>query len=170
MCRDSINLPSFLTFSTRSQWKSDSKIHQQGNVNTSICHLSKGDVFAKIGAFKEKCEPIPNPGEKRGREEKEESGAVKARLPLMFEEYKEPKDRRKGINRYILCNVGEEEICVCHVRVCVWVCVVCVCLCVVCPFSALSDGDSEFFQHTDAFLLVLLPGQPEVVLVLHDVS
>lgn len=47
---------------------------------------------------------------------------------------------------------------------------VCVCVCVVCPFSALSDGDSEFFQHADSFLLVLLPGQPEVVLVLHDVG
>lgn len=98
---------------------------------------------------------------------------MKARLPLMFEEHQEPKDRRKGINRYILCNVGEEKMCVCHVRVCVCLCVCvffCLCVCVVCPSSALSDGDSEFFQHADAFLLVLLPGQPEVVLVLHDVS
>lgn len=39
-----------------------------------------------------------------------------------------------------------------------------------CPSSALSDGDSEFFQHADSFFLVLLPGQPEVVLVLHDVG
>lgn len=46
---------------------------------------------------------------------------------------------------------------------------ICMCVCVVCLISALSDGDSEFFQHTDSFLLVLFPGQPEVVLVLHDV-
>lgn len=57
------------------------------------------------------------------------------------------------------------ETCACCVRVCI-----CICVCVVCSFSALSDGDSEFFQHTDSFLLVLLPGQPEVVLVLHDVG
>lgn len=44
-----------------------------------------------------------------------------------------------------------------------------VCGCSVRP-GALSDGDSEFFQHADSFLLVLLPGQPEVVLVLHDVG
>ncbi len=50
---------------------------------------------------------------------------------------------------------------------CVYVCVF---VCAVCPSSALSDGDSEFFQHADSFLLVLLPGQPEVVLVLHDVG
>lgn len=44
-----------------------------------------------------------------------------------------------------------------------------VCVCV-CPSAALSDGDSEFLQHADSFLLVLLAGQPEVVLVLHDVG
>ena len=43
----------------------------------------------------------------------------------------------------------------------------CVCFYV---FRALSDGDSEFLQHADSFLLVLLAGQPEVVLVLHDVG
>lgn len=46
-----------------------------------------------------------------------------ARFPLMFDEYQEPKERRRGINRYILCDVGEGEMCVCHVCMCVCLCV-----------------------------------------------
>lgn len=50
--------------------------------------------------------------------------------------------------------------CVCAVKVCVLSCL----------SSALSDGDTKFFQHTHSLLLVLLPGQPEVILVFHDVG
>lgn len=48
-------------------------------------------------------------GEKRRgeRQRGEESGEVMAQFPLMFEESKKPKKKRRGINRYILCNVGE---------------------------------------------------------------
>lgn len=64
--------------------------------------------------------------------------------------------------------------CVLYACVCVFLCVcvsLCVCECaVVSVQSFLSDGDPEFFQHSDSLLLVLLPGQPEVVLVLHDVG
>ena len=45
----------------------------------------------------------------------------------------------------------------------------CVCVCVCVRARALSDGDSEFLKHSYTLLLVLLPGEPEVVLVLHDV-
>lgn len=34
----------------------------------------------------------------------------------------------------------------------------------------LSDGDAELLQNAHALFLILLPRQPEVVLVFHDVS
>lgn len=132
-----------------------------------------------LGACEEKCEPISNQERReRGREaewrERGESGKVMAGFPAVFEGNQRPKQRGTGINRYILCDVGKGWKCVCMSCMCVFVCIfMCVCVCVVwvfCPSSALSDGHSKFFQHTDSFLLVLLPGQPEVVLVLHDVG
>lgn len=118
----------------------------------------------EIEACEEECEPSPNQERREAKRRRRRAG--RWRLDSLWcYECQEPKERRRrGINRYILCEKGKRG------SVCMWCVRVCVIVCVACPFSTLSDGDSEFFQHADSFLLVLLPGQPEVVLVLHDVG
>lgn len=83
-----------------------------------------------IGACEEKCEPIPKQ-ERIEAEWRERERERRLRLESqMFEEPREPKEKERGINRYILCDGGKEgNVCMSCMRASVCVCVfVCVCL------------------------------------------